>query len=240
MATEKKPSEPQSFWKRLIRGPWFWIAIAVLVVIIGSSIAGAERYTRVDTKTGLELIEQGKAKSVKVLDIDQRVDVVLNAPEGDLGEQVQFFFVAGRATTVAELVANAEISEGWTDEVPSVPWFLALFSTLLPFLIIGLIFWFIMAGAMSGQRGVMNFGRSKAKLVSKEISSVTFADVAGIEEALEELQEIKDFLKNPKRFQALGAKIPKGVLLYGPPGTGKTLVAKAVAGEAGTAKSETT
>ena len=233
MANDKKPPENQSFWKRLVRGPWFWIGIAVLVVIVGSSIAGADRYTRVDTKIGLELIQQGKAKSVTVLDIDQRVDVVLNAPEGDLGDQVQFFFVAGRASTVAELVANSQISEGWTDEVPSVPWFLALFSTLLPFLIIGLIFWFIMAGAMNGQRGVMNFGRSKAKLVSKEISSVTFADVAGIEEALEELQEIKDFLKNPKRFQALGAKIPKGVLLYGPPGTGKTLVAKAVAGEAG-------
>ncbi len=216
-----------------MRGPWFWIAIAVLVVIIGSSLAGAERFTRVDTKTGIELIEQGKAKSVTVLDIDQRVDVVLNAPEGDLGDRVQFFYVAGRAAKVADLVATSPISEGWTDEVPSVPWFLALFSTLLPFLIIGLIFWFLMAGAMNGQRGVMNFGRSKAKLVNKELSSVTFDDVAGIDEAIEELQEIKVFLKSPGRFQSLGAKIPKGVLLYGPPGTGKTLVAKAVAGEAG-------
>jgi cell division protease FtsH len=84
-----------------------------------------------------------------------------------------------------------------------------------------------------GGRGVMQFGKSRAKLVNKEMSKITFADVAGIDEAIEELNEIKEFLKNPKKFQDMGAKIPHGVLLYGPPGTGKTLIAKAVAGEAG-------
>ena len=79
----------------------------------------------------------------------------------------------------------------------------------------------------------MQFGKSKAKMVTKETSDVTFDDVAGIEEAIEELTELKDFLKNPKKFLDMGAKIPRGVLLYGPPGTGKTLIAKAVAGEAG-------
>ena len=79
----------------------------------------------------------------------------------------------------------------------------------------------------------MNFGKSKAKLITKDTPKTTFADVAGADEAIEELQEIKEFLQNPAKFQAIGAKIPKGVLLYGPPGTGKTLLARAVAGEAG-------
>ena len=84
-----------------------------------------------------------------------------------------------------------------------------------------------------GGSRVMQFGKAKARQVSKDEPKVTFADVAGCDEAVEELQEIKDFLQNPARFQAIGAKIPKGVLLYGPPGTGKTLLARAVAGEAG-------
>ena len=84
-----------------------------------------------------------------------------------------------------------------------------------------------------GGSRVMNFGKSKAKLITKDTPKTTFADVAGADEAIEELQEIKEFLQTPAKFQAIGAKIPKGVLLYGPPGTGKTLLARAVAGEAG-------
>ncbi|MDT7538889.1 MAG: cell division protease FtsH, partial [Actinomycetota bacterium] len=105
--------------------------------------------------------------------------------------------------------------------------------SLLPFVILlGLIFFFMNQMQGGGNR-VMQFGKSKAKLVSKDTPKTTFADVAGSDEAVEELQEIKEFLENPAKFQAVGAKIPKGVLLYGPPGTGKTLLARAVAGEAG-------
>jgi cell division protease FtsH len=103
----------------------------------------------------------------------------------------------------------------------------------LPFLLIILIFFFMMNQMQGGGSRVMNFGKSKAKLITKDTPKTTFADVAGADEAIEELQEIKEFLQNPAKFQAIGAKIPKGVLLYGPPGTGKTLLARAVAGEAG-------
>ena len=219
--------------KKFVRGPWLWIVLALSVVLIGSSLMNTEQYTKVDTQVGLELIESGQAKTVKIFDGDQRVDVVLSAAHPEYGEQVQFYFVSGRSVAVAEAISNSAISEGWSDEVPRTPWYLALLGSLLPFVIILALFWFLMSSMSGGGRGVMNFGKSKAKMVTKETSNITFADVAGIEEAMEELVEIKEFLKDPKKFQALGAKIPKGVLLYGPPGTGKTLVAKAVAGEAG-------
>jgi cell division protease FtsH len=219
--------------KKFVRGPWLWVALALSVVLIGTSLLSTTQYQRVDTQVGLELISTGQAKSVTVIDGDQRVDVQLGALNAEYGEYVQFFYVTGRAGSVAETVANAPISEGWTDEVPTTPWLLAILGSLLPLIIILALFWFLMSSMSGGGRGVMSFGKSKAKMVTKETSSVTFADVAGIEEAMEELTEIKDFLKSPKKFEDMGAKIPRGVLLYGPPGTGKTLIAKAVAGEAG-------
>lgn len=220
-------------YKKFIRGPWLWIALALSVVLIGSSLLSSTQYQRVDTQVGLELIAGGQAKNVAIIDGDQRVDVQLTSVDPEFGEYIQFFYVSGRAETVAQTVAEANVSEGWTDEVPSTPWLLALLGSLLPLIIILALFWFLMSSMAGGGRGVMNFGKSRAKMVTKETSTVTFNDVAGIEEALEELTEIKEFLKNPKKFQEMGAKIPRGVLLYGPPGTGKTLIAKAVAGEAG-------
>ncbi|MDP5025665.1 MAG: AAA family ATPase, partial [Aquiluna sp.] len=219
--------------KKFLKGPWLWLALALTVVLIGSSLLSSNQYTRVDTQVGLELISSGQAKAVTVIDGDQRVDVQLSATNGEYGEFVQFYFVSGRANSVADIVASSPISEGWTDDVPSTPWLLAILGSLLPLLIILALFWFLLSSMGGGGRGVMNFGKSRAKMVTKETSTITFEDVAGIEEALEELTEIKDFLKSPKKFVDMGAKIPRGVLLYGPPGTGKTLIAKAVAGEAG-------
>ncbi len=103
----------------------------------------------------------------------------------------------------------------------------------LPFIVIFLLFFVFMNQMQGGGSRVMNFGKSRAKLITKDTPKTTFADVAGADEAIEELEEIKEFLQTPAKFQAIGAKIPKGVLLYGPPGTGKTLLARAVAGEAG-------
>ncbi len=111
-------------------------------------------------------------------------------------------------------------------------WNTFLFS-ILPFLIIGILFFVMFNNIQGGGNRVLGFGKSKAKLASKDTPKTTFADVAGCEEAIEELQEIREFLSEPAKFTAVGAKIPKGVLLYGPPGTGKTLLARAVAGEAG-------
>jgi cell division protease FtsH len=221
--------------KKFLSGPFIWIIAAVVVLIIGSSMVSGSSVKQVDTSVGMALIKDGKAVSVKILEADQRVDITLAEEDAKLGKQVQFFYVSARGEEVVKLVNSANLGKGFNDEAPNTPWFIALLGSLLPFIIIGLIFWFILssAGGGGGGRGVMQFGKSRAKLVSKENSTVTFADVAGVDEAMEELQEIKEFLKEPQKFQAVGAKIPRGVLLYGPPGTGKTLVAKAVAGEAG-------
>src|SRR6202000_1304260 len=118
-------------------------------------------------------------------------------------------------------------------QIPKTSALLSIIETFVPYLIIALFFFFLLSQMQGGGSRVMNFGKSRAKLMTKDTPKTTFADVAGADEAIEELQEIKEFLQNPAKFQAIGAKIPKGVLLYGPPGTGKTLLARAVAGEAG-------
>jgi len=117
---------------------------------------------------------------------------------------------------------------------PAQPsWWLGLISPLITVVLIGLLWYFMFRQAQGANNQAMSFGRSRARLASESKVKVTFADVAGVEEAKEELREVVEFLKNPKKFQAVGAKIPKGVLLVGPPGSGKTLLARAVAGEAG-------
>ena len=220
--------------KKLLRGPVLWISLAVAAIFIGSSLGSTVTFQKVDTSYGLELIKDSKAKSVKIYDGEQRVDVILVGKDiKTKTDHVQFYYIAQRGPQVAQAIAEANIVDGYNDEVPNTPWYLSLLGSIFPILLIGGIFYFLMAGAGGGNSRAMNFGKSRAKLANKETSKITFKDVAGADEAIEELQEIKDFLKEPKKFQALGAKIPRGVLLYGPPGTGKTLIAKAVAGEAG-------
>jgi cell division protease FtsH len=121
----------------------------------------------------------------------------------------------------------------WVGQKVTPGFFSSLLGTLIPFVIIGVLFFFLLNSVQGGGSRVMQFGKSKAKIANKDTPKTTFRDVAGCEEAIEELEEIKEFLAEPAKFQAVGAKIPKGVLLYGPPGTGKTLLARAVAGEAG-------
>ncbi|BDZ55425.1 hypothetical protein GCM10025870_24980 [Agromyces marinus] len=219
--------------KKILRGPVLYIVLAIIAVWIGSTLITQSGFREVSTQQGLELLNDGKAAAVKIVDVENRVDLTLSEAEDDLGTQVQFYFVTPRGPDVIEAVDAANPADGYDDEVPQPNWFLSMLGILLPLVLIGLFFWIILSGMQGGGNRVMQFGKSKAKLVSKESPKVTFADVAGAEEAIEELHEIKEFLKEPAKFQAVGARIPKGVLLYGPPGTGKTLLARAVAGEAG-------
>ncbi len=222
--------------KKVFKGPIIWIVLAAvfLMLIIPALTQGSS--ARVDTNVGLALLQENKAEQARIQDGDQRVDLTLREPytqEGrELGTEVYFYYSTARAEKVVEAI-DASSLDGFTDQPVQNNWLLSLLGFMIPFLLIAVVFWFLMSRMQGGGGKVMQFGKSKAKLISKDMPQVTFEDVAGAEEAVEELHEIKEFLSEPAKFQAVGAKIPKGVLLYGPPGTGKTLLAKAVAGEAG-------
>ena len=219
--------------KKIVRSPIPYILLGAIALWIGFSLITGGGYKQIDTQEGLQLLKDGKVSSATIIDGEQRVDLTLAKADKDYGTQVQFYYVTPRGTEVIDAVNDAAPTKGYNDEVPQTNWFLSLIGILLPVLLIGAFFWLMLSGMQGGGSKVMQFGKSKAKLVSKESPKVTFDDVAGSDEALEELEEIKDFLKEPAKFLAVGARIPKGVLLYGPPGTGKTLLARAVAGEAG-------
>lgn len=219
--------------KKLSRNPFMYVLLIGVLLVIGmsliSSLTGAKQIT---TQQGLELLDGETVSEVVMTDGDQRVDMTLSK-EFEGSTQVQFYYVEPRADEVVAAVDAAAPADGFNDVVPRTTWFDGLLSLMIPILLLGLLFWWLLSSAQGGGSKVMQFGKSKAKLVTKETPTVTFADVAGADEAIEEMQEIKDFLKDSAKFAAVGARIPKGVLLYGPPGTGKTLLARAVAGEAG-------
>ncbi|WP_136314185.1 ATP-dependent zinc metalloprotease FtsH [Actinomyces procaprae] len=227
--------------------PLLWIAPFVLLVLLGwALLSSASGYRTIDTSEGLAILQDsaGTVESVTVVDGTQRVELDLTADytskanrsgetDQNLGRRVQFTYTEAQAGQVNRLVQAANPSGGYNSVVPTTSWWSSLLQLVLPMVVfIGFMWWLL--GRMSGDRGgALGFGRSKAKVGSKEMPDVTFDDVAGEDEAVEELEEIREFLSEPQKFQAVGAKIPKGVLLYGPPGTGKTLLARAVAGEAG-------
>jgi cell division protease FtsH len=222
----KKPT-----FKSVLKGPLPYVMVGALVIVVGISLLTGGGFREITTQQGLELLRDNQVTKATIIDGDQRVDLELRSPMGNLGTQVQFYYVAPRGLEVLQAVTTSSVNE-FTDEVPQTNWFVSLLGLMIPFIIIGLIFWFLLSSMQGGGSRVMQFGKSRAKLVAKETSQVTFADVAGADEALEELNEIKEFLRDSEKFLKVGARIPKGVLLYGPPGTGKTLLARAVAGEA--------
>ncbi|RKS70740.1 membrane protease FtsH catalytic subunit [Actinomadura pelletieri DSM 43383] len=219
--------------KRYFRGPLLWILLfGLLIALVMWGVNPGRSFEKVDTSKVVQEINAGQVKSAKIIDKDQRIELTLKN-----GKQQQASWVDGQGLRLQEQLQKqadaGKMPGGYNVDVPKQSFFLNLLFSLLPIVVIVLIFLFIMNQMQGGGSRVMNFGKSKAKLITKDTPKTTFADVAGADEALEELEEIKDFLQNPAKFQSIGAKIPKGVLLYGPPGTGKTLLARAVAGEAG-------
>ncbi len=219
--------------RKILRGPLFWIILAlILVSFFGRLSSSGDKFTKVETSTILAAISANKVDSVLVIDRDQKIEVVLKPGNFVKGsKKIYASYVAGEEPQIIELLTSNPPPNNWDVKVPTQSFLASLFLSLIPLLLIGFLLLLFMANAQGGNR-VFSFGKSKAKLQTKEMPKNTFDDVAGADEAVAELTEIKDFLAAPQKYQDIGAKIPKGVLLYGPPGTGKTLLARVVAGEA--------
>ncbi|HEV2450397.1 MAG TPA: ATP-dependent zinc metalloprotease FtsH, partial [Streptosporangiaceae bacterium] len=218
--------------KRYFRGPLVAILVTLLVLVVVFEYANSGGgYKSAPTSKVVSLIEGGHVTTATLIDKSDTIQITT-----DSGQKFQASWVGNQGQALqAELqkqVGNGTLSQ-YNVQNPSGTTVLSLLFGLLPWVLIGLFFLFLLNQMQGGGSRVMNFGKSRAKLITKDTPKTTFADVAGADEPIEELQEIKEFLQNPAKFQAIGAKIPKGVLLYGPPGTGKTLLARAVAGEAG-------
>jgi len=222
--------------KRIFKGPWLWMVLAMFGVLLAIQyLAPNGGYDEVKTSELSSWIKDGDVKEITFIDGDQEIQATLDEGTREGSDKVTTHYIMGQQAGLLQQVER-QLEEGTIEESnsenPQPSLLSSLLVTLLPFALIVLLFIFLMNQAQGGGRGVMQFAKSKAKLITKDMPKTTFSDVAGCEEAIEELGEIKEFLQEPAKFQAVGAKIPKGVLLYGPPGTGKTLLARAVAGEA--------
>ena len=220
--------------RRLHKTPAFWILIAVLAFFLYGQFASANAtFKKVDTSVVLKAIADEQVKSAVVVDREQLIQITLKSGvKISDATRVEASYIVGQETQVIDLLKAHQPPQLWDVKVPRTSALMSFIMTVGPIILIAFVFLFFMNQMQGGGGRVMQFGRSKAKLMAKDTPKTTFADVAGVDEAVEELQEIKEFLAEPAKFQAIGAKIPKGVLLYGPPGTGKTLLARAVAGEA--------
>ncbi|TWE09952.1 ATP-dependent zinc metalloprotease FtsH [Rudaeicoccus suwonensis] len=222
-------------FKRVARNPGILIGLVVLIGILWFAFGNVGGYQNINTSVAEQLITSGKVQSAKLT--PDSIELTLPSPTTIDGTQyptkVSADYVSPRGDTLVNLLQQHVPSKGYTDDPQKTNIFVSILISLAPFLLFIVIFWFLMSQMQGGGSRVMQFGKSRAKLATKDMPKVTFADVAGADEAVEELHEIKEFLQSPKKFLDVGAKIPKGVLLYGPPGTGKTLLARAVAGEAG-------
>ncbi len=215
--------------KRLLRPTIIYVVIGLLAAMVAASFfRGGSDVEDLNLSEFRAAVAEGDVETATIKDRS-------NAVEGELrdGSEYKVSFPAEFADELTEELSEASPAiEIETDQQQESIWVSLLFS-LLPILILFGLFLFVLNAMSGGGSRVMQFGKAKAKQFNKDQPKVTFDDVAGADEAVEELHEIKEFLENPAKFAAIGAKIPKGVLLVGPPGTGKTLLARAVAGEAG-------
>ncbi len=219
--------------RRFFKSAAFPILLVVILAFVAQRVISpgpeteAPSYNKlVEPKTGL--IASGRIEEVTINPKDNTLDVK------ETGENGESFSTGYPPNTEQSLLNQLEANEVKTEvKGTGGSSLLSLLTYILPFVLFFGFWIFLMNQMQGGGSRVMNFGKSKAKRMSVDAPKITFRDVAGVDEAVQELHEIKEFLENPKKFQSLGARIPKGVLLYGPPGTGKTLLARAVAGEAG-------
>jgi len=205
----------------------YLLLVLMVVSVLRMATPPPQEVTELNYNDFYEYVEEGKVKTAEFTPKDGIYRV-----KGQLDNGKQY---TANVPLDTEIIQRAMEKGVVVTPLPEQgpPWWTGILGTLLPImLLVGLIF-FMMQQTQGGGSKVMQFGKSRARLHTDEKNRVTFKDVAGVDEVKEELEEIVEFLKNPRKFNELGAKIPKGVLLYGPPGTGKTLLAKAVAGEAG-------
>ncbi|MDQ4091184.1 MAG: AAA family ATPase, partial [Actinomycetota bacterium] len=212
---------------KLFKSAPFWVVVAlVAVLVIGGVFRGDGDRKKLRLDEFETMVAGGQVKTATIADRDAAI-------EGELanGDKYRVNYVRDDAEKAVDILRQAEVETKVDHQRDPIWW--TILQTFLPFVLLIGAFLFVMNTMQGGGSRVMQFGKAKAKQVNKDQPKVTFADVAGADEAVEELQEIKEFLEAPAKFLAMGAKIPKGVLLFGPPGTGKTLLARAVAGEAG-------
>ena len=210
------------------------VLMAMTFIQFGTPMENTE-VTQADIKNYTQLIAAVEADNVAEITITPSADGNTLSVEGKLKDGSVFTGIVTPQASAEELTALTKegVSVLW-NQTPEPPFWMSLLTSLLPILLMVGLFFFLMNQSSGGGK-MTQFGKSKARVVIDEKNKVTFEDVAGADEVKEELEEIVEFLKSPKKFNDIGAKIPKGVLLYGPPGTGKTLLARAVAGEAGVA-----
>ncbi len=222
--------------RRFFKSAAFPILLVVILAFIAQRVITNDSGSKspsyneiVNEKNGL--LKEGKVEEVSVNVKDSTLDVKTTGENGEGGESFSTGYPPNDEHHLMSLIESTGTKVNVHGTGSSG--LLSLLTYVLPFVLFFGFWIFLMNQMQGGGSRVMNFGKSKAKRMSVDAPKITFRDVAGVDEAVQELEEIKEFLENPKKFQALGARIPKGVLLYGPPGTGKTLLARAVAGEAG-------